>query len=581
MIRKIITALTILSLAGAVFLIGVLSVNHATHHQVSSIELEDTTKIKDVPVYSSGLQDKAFFDAAYAHARALQKTSARSVIAAHHLLVADKIAEIFESINTWGIKRVYILSPNHFDAGRQAIQISRASWKTPYGLVATDQNAAENVARALEISLEETDARQEHGIAALTPFIAHTLPRAQIVPIIIHERAQESDLEKLAKLIAEDEQGLLVASIDMSHNLPLGAQEFHDEVTARTIASGTRCPRARCFNLEIDANKVLHTLFAFNAARGTQAWQQTHHGSSLAMNATRDWKENTSHIIGYFEKGEPDTTPFASLHIVGDVMLDRAVRAHIEKRSAHEPWKHVKRFLMGAHLRVGNHEGTALEGPSVYTPEPPYEFTFDLEAVRELGRYLDVVSLANNHIRDRGLEGEIQTRANLETLGIDWFGAWSGGSPRYDATINGIELSLIGYHQFAPNADSLTQEIAQAKSEGRFVIVIPHWGPEYQTSPSQEQKQLAQLMVKAGSDLIVGGHPHVAQTIETIDGAPVVYSLGNFIFDQPFKETWPAMTIGVIIDEKTVTLYPLPVDTEAIAPKPAATYFAPLTFPRL
>jgi poly-gamma-glutamate synthesis protein (capsule biosynthesis protein) len=63
-------------------------------------------------------------------------------------------------------------------------------------------------------------------------------------------------------------------------------------------------------------------------------------------------------------------------------------------------------------------------------------------------------------------------------------------------------------------------------------LVIPylHWGWEYEPA-NDRQKQLARLMIDAGADLVVGGHPHVTQGAEYYQGKLIVYSLGNFVFD--------------------------------------------------
>jgi len=77
-------------------------------------------------------------------------------------------------------------------------------------------------------------------------------------------------------------------------------------------------------------------------------------------------------------------------------------------------------------------------------------------------------------------------------------------------------------------------EDASTTAEGRFLIISLHWGGEYQAAPSDAQRALARSLVQAGADLIVGHGPHVLQRIEWIDGAPIAYSLGNFLFDQHY-----------------------------------------------
>ena len=59
-----------------------------------------------------------------------------------------------------------------------------------------------------------------------------------------------------------------------------------------------------------------------------------------------------------------------------------------------------------------------------------------------------------------------------------------------------------------------------------------HWGNEYERQPSRVQRELAGLLRRQGADLIVGSHPHVAQTVEQDSTGVVFYSLGNFVSNQ-------------------------------------------------
>ncbi|NBS69176.1 hypothetical protein EBT31_09730 [bacterium] len=109
----------------------------------------------------------------------------------------------------------------------------------------------------------------------------------------------------------------------------------------------------------------------------------------------------------------------------------------------------------------------------------------------------------------------------------------------------GIPVSIIVFHAFNETAESILDAIQKEDAAENFVIVYPHWGNEYEHSPSPAQTSAAHLWIEAGADLIVGVHPHVVQSIDTIDGVPVIYSLGNFLFDQDFSR---AKQIGAVVD---------------------------------
>lgn len=521
------------------------------------------------PHYVYGILPQDAFDRAYA--RALETVSAdgiterpRSVISAHHLLVLDAIAEVFSSAASDDVRTVIVLSPNHFNAGHAVAQTSEGIWETPYGDVETDARSVRHVLRALPfVQAEPVTFAREHGISALTPFIAHSFPRAEMIPLVLHDSLTSEQATQLGSTLAREfPDAVVIASIDMSHYLPQLVQQFHDDSTLRSLKSAANVP------LEIDASSVLAVLRTVNRVRETETFHLTHHGSSLQMEAASSYADNTSHILGYFTSGVAEDAPFASVHMLGDIMLDRGVRRLIDRHGSAYPWEYMHRFLSGSHLVVANLEGTVGEEESIANDDTVLRFRFAPEAVRTLTSFVDLVSLANNHSMDFGGAGEKETHMWLTEVGLPWFGRWHTPEPRYDADVNGIPLTFIGYHQFKPDEETLVSQIQQANADGRFVIVMPHWGTEYQFTPDAAQLRLARVMVDAGADVIIGSHPHVVQTVDVIDGVPVVYSLGNFIFDQRLPDTWTGLTVGLTIDPSSVTLRLLPVSSKDGQPRP-------------
>lgn len=531
---------------------------------VTREESESSRFENELHHFSYVLASPSLYESAVATAQDIDATGARTAIVAHHLLVGDKIAQMFAALGNGHEKTIVILSPNHFDAGRSVMQTTDGTWQTPFGDVEVDVDVLEELLDGVEdLSYEPDTFEAEHGISAIVPFVKKFFPQARIVPIVIHDDATAVQLVDLSHTIqGVAPRAIVIASIDMSHNLPEHIRVPHDEQTLAAIERGD-CGNDTC-RLEIDANDALETLFLVNQLRGTQKWQLTHHGSSLVMGATTDWRENTSHIIGYFEQGKPVDNPFFSIQFVGDVMLDRGVRSKIESQGIGYPWKEVMRFLQGAYLRVANFEGTISEAPSVATEEPPFRFTFAPEYVEAMLPFIDVVSLANNHSRDRDFEGELQTQDWLEELGFDWFGGYALSESVYRAD----RVSLIGYHQFGTNIDLLISVIQEENREGQLVIVMPHWGEEYVVEPQEAQRELATRMIEAGADLIVGSHPHVIQGIELINNVPVIYSLGNFVFDQVEPGTDVGMSATVLLGETGGMIYLSPVQTIGGQPVP-------------
>lgn len=237
-----------------------------------------------------------------------------------------------------------------------------------------------------------------------------------------------------------------------------------------------------------------------------------------------------------------------SMVFVGDVMLDDAPGRVVRK--GRDPFKWVAHWLRDADLRVANLESVVA---TTGTPEPdkPYTFRAHPRVLGPLSRHFDAVGLANNHAGDYGPAALMQTLDLLKQRGIRHFGAGADLAQAHTPLIierSGLRIALLGYNEFFPRsfeADvdkpgiawsedaQVRRDIELARRQHRADLVIPvmHWGWEYEPLARPRQRELARLMLAAGADAVVGGHPHVTQDIEIVGGKPVFYSLGNFVFD--------------------------------------------------
>ena len=213
----------------------------------------------------------------------------------------------------------------------------------------------------------------------------------------------------------------------------------------------------------------------------------------------------------------------------------------------------VRAFINGADLAIANFENPAPDNPryhtrgTVFSAEPTL-----IEGLANAG--FDFVSLANNHIRDAGGQGILQTIANLRERGIEVGGAGvdlaaARRAPLLEA--GGVRVAVLGYDAIAgvyhatddkigsaPLAASIVRaDIKAARAAGAdLVIVFPHWGTEYRATPSPAQRKLARSILDAGADMIIGNHAHWAAAMEVYKGKPIWYALGNFVFDQTWSE---------------------------------------------
>jgi poly-gamma-glutamate synthesis protein (capsule biosynthesis protein) len=217
----------------------------------------------------------------------------------------------------------------------------------------------------------------------------------------------------------------------------------------------------------------------------------------------------------------------------------------------------VRGIISGGDLAVGTLNATM----SDYPPRTGCIYTYMLvggadnaDAMARAG--FDLMGVATNHIKNCGVAGcgdqaFFDTLENLKRVGILPVGA---GKNLDDAMspvvvpVQGIKFGFVSLGQIESSTfatedspgiavldeTNLGEAIASASQMADVVIAMPHWGPEDSARPSYIQINLAQAAVEAGADLVVGNHTHVVQAVQEIDGIPVFYGLGNFIFDQ----TW-------------------------------------------
>jgi poly-gamma-glutamate capsule biosynthesis protein CapA/YwtB (metallophosphatase superfamily) len=236
-----------------------------------------------------------------------------------------------------------------------------------------------------------------------------------------------------------------------------------------------------------------------------------------------------------------------SVVMVGDLMLDGAPGDWM--RRGHDPFAKVAHWLRQADVRLGNLECVVARSGS---PEPnkPNVFRAHPRSLLYLRRHFDAVGLANNHSGDYGAVAFREMLARLSQAGLGYYGGGHDLAQAHTPWVverHGLRIAFLGYNEFQPRsfeADhdrpgvawsedaQVVHDIRQARSQWKADLVIPvmHWGWE-EPRANARQRELARRMIDAGADAVVGGHPHQVQDIETYQGKPIFYSLGNFVFD--------------------------------------------------
>ncbi len=251
----------------------------------------------------------------------------------------------------------------------------------------------------------------------------------------------------------------------------------------------------------------------------------------------------TARVTGHHCCGQ-----YVTIHPVADVQLTGNKGA-------------VRDLTKGADLTIANLENPVPDNWVYHAHN--YIFSGDpalLSMFTDAG--VDWVTIANNHIRDFGSQGVIDTTKNLAAAGLGYGGAGKDIAEAAKISYldaNGNKVAIIacvdvGAYATTTSAGGLpchsslvVSDIKQARKRADAVIVFAHWGYEYSRTPLGSQRALAIIWVRAGATTILGAHTHVAGAIEEIDGHVVVYSMGDFVFDQD----WWTITMESFLPEMT------------------------------
>lgn len=257
----------------------------------------------------------------------------------------------------------------------------------------------------------------------------------------------------------------------------------------------------------------------------------------------------------------------------GDIMLARDVATSVAR---HFGGDYGKLFEKIPEIKIPDITFANLEGPVSdlgHNVGSIYSFRMDPLALPSLKNGgIDIVSFANNHVGDYTVAAFTDTLDRLDANGILHVGAGHTKSEAEAPVIidkNGIRIGFIGFSDVGPNwlaADETTpgillasdpqmpEIIAHAKAQCDILVTSFHWGIEYQPHHSAEQEFLAHTAIDSGADFVIGHHPHVEEDTENYKNGFIAYSLGNFIFDQPFsKQTMQGLVVEATLDKTHVT----------------------------
>lgn len=500
------------------------------------------------------------------------------IVVPHHDLVKNRRAALFARINeemagASAPDTIILVSPNHFNMGKSNVQISMASWQTADGEIAPNTDALSALVDARVATEEPASFLKEHGIRLILGDIKKTFPKANIIPIILKTNTTDEEIASLHDVLKHAcEHCVVVASVDFSHYQPAMLARLHDDTSIRALENLDT--KAVMSTAEVDSPAALNLLVRWAQSHATEHFSLFDHTNSGVLAKNTDM-ETTTHVFGWYERG-PRAVPEKSVSFFfgGDMMYGRSVAHAFEEKGFEKIFDHLgSRVFWGVDAAVAN-----LEGPISAVPvSDNYKaysmvFNFSPSVVRALTfLHLTAVSLANNHTLNHGTRGLQTTRDILKKKHIRWIGDPDDASEATIAHIQGegMTLDVIGVHALNAKVPDIQKSIRTLKKDlTHRVIVFPHWGIEYASRHSEFQEKLAHVWIDAGADMVIGAHPHVIQDIGEYKGRPIVYSMGNFVFDQIFsRQTQEGIFIGGQFREKELEFFALPYRSVGMQPE--------------
>lgn len=496
-----------------------------------------------------------------------------AVVVPHHDLVKETRAKLLEKLSqNLQPQTIILLAPDHFSAGAMNATVSKQDWTVANGqkILSADTALINGLVKNNLVATNDAAFDNEHGIKNLLGEIKEFFPGAKLVPIIFKDSVRPAVVKELSDFIINNCAFCsVIASVDMSHYQPAHIAQLHDIKTLRALAS---LDEQEIWQAEVDSNASLAFLLSWAKSKNLNNFVLFDHTNSGLLANNFD-TETTTHIFGYYAAGlSAPVEDSLTFTFAGDAMFGRNIGYQFQQNNFKDLFANLgNRVFWGTDLSWLNLEGP-ISDKIILQPRsiPDLKFNFSNQTIEAL-KYLRLTTagLANNHTLNQGSKALAATRDLLESSGIDWQGnpneADEGSIRRYEQ--NNIKISLIAINPTF-GITNIEELIKQEKQAGRLIIVLPHWGNEYEKNHSAGQEKLARAWIEAGADLIIGGHPHVIQDAQIIDGKLIFYSLGNFIFDQTFsQETKQGLIVAGEINKETIKIVLLPIESKNLKPE--------------
>lgn len=253
--------------------------------------------------------------------------------------------------------------------------------------------------------------------------------------------------------------------------------------------------------------------------------------------------------LHYYNKKEIDFENCIKISYVGDILF---FEQDIKNATNEDAKYDFSKYFENVNKYLGDYTFSVLEGPvsnypysfGNYYDNLPFSFNYPISLLDSLSKYIDFVTIANNHLLDRGFSGLQQTINNLERYDISFSGGYLTENEEKVKIVDvkGIKCAVLcytyGVNEFDPslsftyqtfNEDVVSRDIEYAKSKNvDKIIVMNHIGREFSHELIEEEKYENAFFANKGVDIILSSHSHVVKPIYYIDDTLVISCPGNF-----------------------------------------------------
>jgi len=480
----------------------------------------------------------------------------------HHRVASDLIAAgMLTAARGSRPERIVMLTPDHFKRSTRAFATTARDFDTVLGQVPADRRAAAALLQSPLVA-DSLLFEREHGLGELLPYVARLFPGVSVLPVAVRIGATRAQWEQMVELLKPwvTARTLIIQSTDFSHYLSRAQALRRDQQMLNVIAAGDLDAMARARQPDhIDSRGSQYIQMRLQALHFGATPIVFGNYNSADRGATGD-DNTTSYVAQVYAPTARDrvvhpVSAASTLCVAGDTFFGRHVAVALRDEAVRQRVAdQLRRRLNGCPLLLNLEGVLSDDGRGAHALQLAMPADETLRWLRELG--VVAVSVANNHSRDLGDDAYAAMLARLREAGIQ---VLQSGQPQRVGPLRVVAWTDLD------NNPAPRRELIRLPLQPRELpdLAFMHWGREFVTAPGPRERALAHGLQSAGVPMIVGAHPHRAsRRIELLGrlDAVMVYSLGNFVFDQRAPRTSGALLQISQFEQGTraLRLIPLP-----------------------